>query len=71
MDRQGKRKGRSAAGRAFGPDPAVMKIDNAFGDGQSNTGSDRAASGRVFYLVKGFEDSAQIFRLMPIPLSST
>jgi hypothetical protein len=30
---QRKRKCRTFTGRAFGPDPAMMKIDNAFGDG--------------------------------------
>ena len=39
-----------------------MKIDNAFGDGQTDTGSYRAASGRVFYLVKGFEYPVEVLR---------
>ena len=61
-------KGRAFTGRAFDPDAAVMKIDNAFGDGQTDTGSHRAAFGRVFYLMKGFKDFVQIFRFDANPV---
>ena len=38
-----------------------MKIDDAFGNRQTDTGSKRTAFGGVFNLVKGLEDFFQIF----------
>ena len=62
INRQGKRKNRPLAGRAFDPDPAVMEIDDAFGDCQSDTGPDRAAFGGIFNLVEGFKNFIQVLR---------
>ena len=41
----------------------MVKIDDALGDGQTDTGSHGAAPGRIFDLVKRLEYPVEVFRL--------
>jgi len=59
--RQRKRKRGSMAGFTFNPYSSMVKINDAFADGQADAGAVRAALGGVFNLLKFIEYFVLIF----------
>ena len=49
------------AGCAFNPNFSMVKVNDAFADGQADAGAVGPAPGGIFYLLKFFENFALIF----------
>ena len=53
------------AGCAFNPYFSMVKVNDAFADGQADTGAIGTTAGGIFYLLKFFENFTLIFDSYP------